>query len=198
MNSRNFILKLVVFSIIPFGLLSCGSQSAQESAIAKQITFNTSNLALVLPNKLSALLGQTCNSSDVSGPRVRLKASISWAGTGKLLPLVIRLIINDEPRVAGDFAGSLSSSADNQESLARIFGVTTDYIPSGTTVYSTSTCFLDYGGLPKTITDIKGANQVDVPATLSITGVVRDDDGNDVPFTKEVTTIVTYVAGSVP
>ena len=189
---------LIIFLALPFGLLSCGSESAQESAIAKQITFGTSNLALVLPNKLSAILLQTCNSSDVTGPRVRLKASIAWSGTGKLLPLVIRLLIEGDTRLAGDFAGSLSSSADDQESLAKIFGVTTDYIPSGTTVYSTSTCFLDYGGLPKTVTELKGANQIDVPATLSITGVVRDDDGNDVPFTKEVTTIVTYVAGSVP
>lgn len=197
MNLKNIVYGLFIFIVLPTSLLSCGETTAAESLIAKQITFSTGNLALVLPNTLSTLLNQTCNANDVSGPRVRLKASVSWAGTGKLLPLVIRLTINNDARVTGDFAGSISSSADDKESIAGIFGVTTDYIPSGTTTYSTSTCFLDFGSLPGTVTVLKGANQLEVPATLSMMGIVRDDDGNDTPFIKEITTVVTYVAGSV-
>lgn len=183
---------------IPFFLLSC-SQGEEESAIAKNITLTPSKVAIVLPNDLSDEWNQTCIAGGVSGPRVRLKASIKWVGEeGDLLPLVISLRLTDS-RISGTFAGTISPSDEASETLAgSMFGVATDYLPASDTTYVMTTCFLDYGGLPKPVTEVKGASQLEIPATLMLTGVVRDANGEDTPFVKEVSTTVTYVAGSVP
>lgn len=183
---------------IPFFLLSC-SQGEKESAIAKKITLTPSKVAIVLPNDLSDEWNQTCMAGGVTGPRVRLKASIKWVGTeGDLLPLVISLQFKDS-RVSGEFAGTVSPGDEGSETLAgSLFGVATDYLPASDTTYAMSTCFLDYGGLPKPVTELKGTAQLEIPATLMMTGVIRDAQGEDTPFVKEVSTTITYVAGSVP
>jgi hypothetical protein len=175
-------------------LLSCSG--AQESEIAKKITFATSSVAIVLPNNLtnSDTVHQTCIAGGVAGPRVRLNATITWNGTDKLLPLFIKLSITDD-RLAAIYNGSVSPSSAGDESLAGVFGLSTDYIPAGTTV-TTNACFLDFGGLPKPVTTLKGASQLQIPAILSMTGVVRDSSGNDTPFVKEINATLTYVAGS--
>ena len=176
--------------------MSCGA-GGEESAIAKNITFTTSKVAFVLPNDLSDIFGGTCIEGGITGPRVRLRATIKWVGEGDLLPLVIRLEFSDS-RVDASYAGVISAP-EEAESLATIFdGLTTDFIPPGNTTYATTTCFLDYQGFPKPNVELKGSSQLEIPVTLTMMGVVRDADGNDTPFTKETTATITYVAGSIP
>lgn len=196
MKTQNFFTPFLILGCA-FSIISCG-EGAEESAVAKQITLTTSKVALVLPNDLSFTANQTCTAGGITGPRVRLKATIKWEGEGDLLPLVIRLIFSDQ-RLGGDFTGAISPSDEGSESLARIFdGVTSDFIPPGPDSYTTSTCFLDYGTLPKPKVELKGTAEIEVSVIVSMTGVVRNAQGDDTPFIKEVPGKITYVAGSVP
>ena len=197
MKSKVIYLFLILFWL-PFNLLSCSGGGNKESAVAKQIAMSTGSVALVLPNKLSSIASQTCNSEDVSGPRVRMRANLTWTGEGNLLPIVIRLLITNDSRVTGDYAGSVASASDQNETLAFMFGLDFDYIPSGKTLYTTTDCFLDFGTLPKPTKELKGAAQLIVPAILSMTGLVRTAAGVETPFVKEIPATITYVAGSAP
>ncbi len=197
MKLSNHYFRACILSLSLF-LLSCGGGEG-ESEIAKNIVFTTSKVAIVLPNGLSNEFGQTCVSSGISAPRVRLRGTIKWLGQGDLVPLVMRMLIVDDSRLAGDFAGAISPGDDGGESLAFLFdGLTTDYIPSGSTTYSTGSCALDFGGLPTPDNELKGSAQLEIPVVISITGVVRDANGEDTPFVKEISTNITYVAGSIP
>lgn len=191
-SSSKFLVKLLALPLI---LSSCG-QGNEESAIAKNITLTTSQTVIVLPNFLSDTGGQTCTAGGVTGPRVRFKASVKWVGEGDLLPLVFRLEFSDS-RLSAEFAGTVSP-AGTEESLASYFALMTDFIPPGDTTHSTDECFFDYGTLPGTKIVLKGAARLEIPVTITMMGVVRDAEGNDTPFIKEVTSTITYVAGSVP
>lgn len=192
---KSKLYKFGLLLSIPLIVASCG-QGEEESEIAKKITFTTSQNAVVVQNNLSDS-GQTCVSGGVRGPRVRLRSSIKWEGTGDLLPLVI-IIRATDARLAQDIKGAVSPGQADSESLAFMFGLTTDYIPPGATAYPMTTCFLDYGGLPAPKQELKGTATLEVPVTIQINGVVRDSEGNDTPFVKEVNSSIIYVAGSIP
>lgn len=198
--SKSKVKILTILAALQLTLSSC-SQGNEEGAIAKNISLSTSKVSIVLPNDLKdANPVQTCTAGGVTGPRVRMKASIKWSGTeGDLLPLVIRLISTDS-RLASKIEAAISPSKSDTESLAYMFdGVLTDFLPGGTdTTYTTSLCFLDYGSLPKPLVELKGGAQLEIPVTISMTGIVRNADGDDTPFVKEINTTITYVAGSVP
>ncbi len=193
--SKSNLKFLVILAALHLVLSSCG-QGNEESAIAKNITLTTSQTVIVLPNFLSDTAGQTCTAGGVTGPRARFKASIKWSGQGNLVPLVFRLEFTDS-RLSGEFAGTVSP-AGTEESLASYFALTTDFIPPGDTTHSTADCYFDYGTLPGTKTVLKGAARMEVPVRITMMGILRDAEGNDTPFTKEVTSTITYVAGSVP
>jgi hypothetical protein len=183
------------FTVLSLIVVSC-SNKAEESKIAKAITLTVTKGAIVLPNNLP--MGNTCVASGVSGPRVRMRATIKWEGQGNLVPLVIRLQINDS-RLSGDFNGPISPSDDNAESLSGMFGVSDDFLAPKATAYVMQDCFLDYGGLPKPNSNLTGATYLEIPATLIMMGIVREPSVLvEAPFIKEVPTTVIYVAGSVP
>ncbi len=194
--NKTLTLKFIFLFCLSFTSMSCG-EGESESAIAKKITLTISKGAIVLQNKLSDVYGQTCVSGGVTGPRVRMRSSIAWSGEGDLLPLAI-MISSSDRRLAAEMSGTISPGEAGSESLAFMFGLTTDYIPSDGVAYPMTDCFLDYGGLPRPIQKVTGANTLEVPVTIQVTGVVRDSNGDDTPFVKEVSSTIIYVAGSVP
>ncbi len=185
--------RLFVFAIT---LMSFNFTSAKTDAVASKLTFAVGQQVVVLPNSLSAP-EQTCISGGVMGPRVRLRAKVSWAGNGKLLPLTIQAKFKNK-NLKSDYSAILSPGLADRESLAYFFDTVTDYIPANGETYTTSTCFLDYSDLPFPHHIPKGNEQLVVPVTVTMTGVIRDDNGNDTPFVKKAKTQITYVAGSVP
>ena len=192
-NSNKFIL--ILLFCLPFANLSCGGES--ESATAKNIVMKVSSSAIVLPTNLDDTLGQTCISGGAKGPRVRLHASINWLGTTNLLPLVITMAINDS-RLSASYNGAIAADK-GKESLASFFGQTaTDFIAPNLGVVTSTTCSFDYGGLPIPRSPLTGSSELQIPVMLTMSGVARDSDGNDIPFTKQLLATVTYMAGSVP
>jgi hypothetical protein len=198
----NLVTLAKISTLLGFAFILGSCSGASESAIAKKITLSVSSSAVVLPNTLDATVGQTCNGAGVSGPRVRLRATLEWDGDTNLVPLVLRMYGSDS-RLSGDINVSVSSSDSSKESIAYYFLGTgtgaTDYFPKNvSTSYSTSTCFFDYGSLPKPTTTLTGTSQLQIPVTVQLMGVSRDDSGNETPFIKEIQTSIIYAAGSVP
>ena len=181
-----------------FFLLSCESGQEGESDIAKAITLRVTQDALVLPTDLDEF--ETCIDGGADGPRVRIRASLFWAGRGKgpdenLVPLTVTLIIDNNAQV-GTYIKTIST-AGARESISIIFGYeATDYIAPGATA-AAPRCFLDYGGLPPPIQEITGTRQVFVNGTIRVMGIVRQGEREE-PFVKEVRTRILYVAGSIP
>lgn len=178
-------------------LVACGEE---ESEVAKNIKLKVSSGAIVLPTKLigvnSDLAATTCMLDDVEGPRIRMRASIIWSGTGNLIPFLVRLEL-DNPALSGKFAG-LVSPGDESESVSSLFGVTTDYIEPDGIAHASTTCFLDFGGLPEPKAELTGRRELRIRGQIFMTGVSRTDAGIEKPFVKEVPTDLIYVAGSVP
>jgi len=179
-------------------LLSCEAGQEGESDIAKAITLRVTQDALVLPTDLDEF--ETCIDGGADGPRVRIRASLDWAGRGKgpdenLVPLTVTLIIDNNAQV-GTYIKTIST-AGARESISIIFGYeATDYIAPGATA-AAPRCFLDYGGLPPPIQEITGTRQVFVNGTIRVMGIVRQGEREE-PFVKEVRTRILYVAGSIP
>lgn len=183
------LLSLLVFT-------SCSEDS--ESAIAKAITFTVSKTAIVAPNDFTYPEGSICPVDSVSGPRVRLRSTIKWTGQNlDLVPLTISLRIQSNRLQNSNFSQVLAPK-DTNESLANVWdNISTDFIQPGDTTYE-SRCLLDYSSLPKPTAPVLGNAQLKIPAQIVLTGVVRNSDGEDTPFTKTVSTEIIYVDGSVP
>ena len=198
---KNKFFKLGLLLSIPLIISSCG-QGEEESAIAKNITFTVTKKPIVLPNSLHSGTDeappQTCVGGGITGPRVRMKGTIEWKGEGNLVPLVI-LISGSDQRLSGDIEQTLSSGAADSESFATIFdGILTDYIPPGAGELATTSCFFDFGSLPKPSQALKGSATLEIPVTLQISGYVVDSNGAETPFIKITNSTLVYVAGSVP
>lgn len=180
---------------IVFGTVAIASQSVDMDLI----DFKVSGSAIVLPTTLvndpENGIYQTCVSEGVNGPRVRLRSSLEWKGEGQLVPLVASIeVVNSE---LNSGARSTIGSAGHKESISYFFGAMDDYIEPGV-VYSSNSCFLDFGSLPHPKTPIMGNQQLLVPVTVSLFGVVRLENGLELPFFKTVNSQIVYAAGSVP
>lgn len=202
MLSNKFLVSILACGFV--FLVSCSGQ--QESEVAANIKLQVNSQAIVLPSKL--LPGSTCLSGGVDGPRIRMRGSISWPTEmsdkyGNLIPLVMALEINN-PRVEPAETTFTVSSTGSVESIAFVFGIdptANDYVPADGQVYSSGdavNCYFDYGGLPKPTTELKGAAQLKVLATIRLSGVTRKADGTETPFIKEIKTNLVYSAGSIP
>ncbi|MFN8791034.1 MAG: hypothetical protein ACK5Y2_06225 [Bdellovibrionales bacterium] len=192
------ISRVILAISVSFYVLSCDQGQEGESDIAKAITLRVTQDALVLPTDLDEF--ETCIDGGADGPRVRIRASLVWNGTGKgsdenLVPLTVSLIIENNSQV-GSYVRTLSTGG-TRESISIIFGYeSTDYIAPGATA-ATPRCFLDYGGLPAPAQEITGTRQVFVNGTIRVMGIVRQGDREE-PFVKDVRTRILYVAGSIP
>ena len=134
---------------------------------------------IVLPTSLNE--EQNCSGGIIEGPRVRFNVQLLWTGEGSLLPLVFELQVND-PRLEQAQFKSVISASGSTPSLSYIFGVEGDYLKPDT----------------RTLKELKGNDTLVVPAKITLTGIVRDDFGDDVPFKKTIDATINYVAGSVP
>lgn len=193
------INKFLPILISPLFLVACGEG---ESAVSKKINFRVSGGSTVLPTTLQGAgtpPAGTCLQNDIEGPRVRMRASINWTGTeyGNLVPFVLVLEINNSS-LDGAYRSAIGPEGD-LESISGIFGASTDFIePDPDAVLVSSTCFLDYGGLPKPKNELTGRRELKVRGKLIMTGVARTDAGEETPFVKEALTEMTYIAGSIP
>lgn len=201
----NRIVTVLVMSVLSLPLLSC-DQAQGESKIAKAIRLSVTSSAIVLPTDLTNEIAfQTCIADGVTGPRVRMRAAISWPGLENgaddlLIPLTISLNIR-KGSGAGDTEYTNTIGATNEfESISLLFGLEEDdFIPADGVVYSSNQCFLDFGDLPKPTSTLSGSAQQYVPATVRMMGIVRNAVTlEETPFVKEVNTKVLYVAGSIP
>lgn len=202
MTIRSLFLVMVLF------LVGCGEG---ESEIAQKIKLRVSSGGIVLPNKLVGTDSEvetpsTCSAQDIEPPRVRLRASISWSGGveyGVLVPFVMQFNIDNSN--VGKYTGVVASSSEDFESISSYFGVETDFIPSSEEIFSSSTCFADYGALPTPNPPLTGRRQLLVKGKILLAGVTRTTTANtdkgpnvELPFVKEVSTDILYTAGSVP
>jgi hypothetical protein len=201
-------MKIKFLSLLAvFLFVGCGEG---ESEIAKKIKLRVSSGGIVLPNKLLGTntdvgVPSTCSTEDISPPRVRLRASVSWAGGveyGVLVPFVMQFDIDDAN--IGKYTGAIAS-AEGKESISSLFGAETDFIPSSDEVFSSVSCFADFGGLPSPNPPLTGRRQIVVKAKVIMAGVTRTTTANlekgpnvELPFVKEVATDILYTAGSVP
>lgn len=196
-----------LFLVLALFLVGCGEG---ESEIAQKIKLRVSSGGIVLPNKLvgtgtELVTPSTCSPQDIEPPRVRLRTSISWSGGdeyGVLVPFVMQFNIDDSN--VGKYTGVVASSEDF-ESISSYFGATTDFIPSSDEVFSSSTCFADFGTLPSPNPPLTGRRQLLVKGKILLAGVTRTTTANtekgpnvELPFVKEVSTDILYTAGSIP
>jgi hypothetical protein len=175
-------------------LSACGEG---EGEVAKNIKFKVSSGGVVLPSDLSDE-DSGCNDSDISGPRVRMRSSIIWSGSslGNLYPASILATIQNS-QLSGEYEETKGPQGDD-ETISSLFGLSSDFIPPDGEVYSSSSCFLDWGGLPKPSVKLQGRSELRVRGTLLMTGVARTSAGVESPFVKETDFEIIYMAGSVP
>lgn len=175
-------------------LCACGEG---ESEVAKNIKFKVSSGGVVLPTDLDEL-DSSCNDSDISGPRVRMRASIIWSGTnlGNLYPVTAIATIQNS-QLSGEYEEAKGPREDD-ETISSYFGLTSDFIPPDGEVYSSSSCFFDWGGLPRPVRRLQGRNELRVRGNVLLTGVARTSTGVESPFVKQADFEITYLAGSVP
>lgn len=163
-------------------LVGCGEP---ESEIAEKIKLRVSSGGIVLPNRLVGTDSETappttCAPQDITPPRVRLKASITWEGDpvefGVLVPYILQFNIDDAR--LGKYSGAIASSQDDQESISYYFGATTDFIPNSGAVFTSSTCFADFGNLPAPNPPLTGRRQLNVKVKVLLAGVTRTTTAN--------------------
>ncbi len=186
------VLSMIILSL---SLLSCSG--ASESKDAKNISLTVSSTVYVLPYDLSATTDANgCLTSDVSAPRVQFHSSIKWSGTGDLSVFSIQLSFSD-PRFSATLAKTAAPPNGHDTVLGTYDGVAGNYIASGdTNTYSTTKCYLNFSSLPAPITAVTGTAVLEVPATITLYGSVKDSSGER-PVVKQVSTTVVYTAGSV-
>lgn len=192
----NKFSKLLVVLLASVSISSC-SQDSAESQIAESINLLVSSTVVVSPADRKE--STTCVEGGVSGPQVRLWVSIKWPGVGdandKLIPLAIFLKFDKGTKLSADYSSQLGAIGET-ESISTLFGVSDDFLSPSVDYHSSSVCFADYGNLPKPKTELTGNQQIIVPATVQLMGVLRRGN-SEVPFVKEAKTKIVYVVGSV-